>query len=130
MGTDFVGVWDVWRDPGGQRIKSCSILTTTPNAATSLVHDRVPIIVDRSDYDLWVDPGMTQVDEVRHLLKPYQAVHMCSCPGDSKVNQAANDDEVCSIPVDNDRGAGPSALMCERRTDPDVSLWGALRSGM
>jgi putative SOS response-associated peptidase YedK len=36
----FAGLWDRWRDPSGQWIKSCSILTTTPNAVTSAVHDR------------------------------------------------------------------------------------------
>src|SRR5580704_13775279 len=30
----FAGLWDRWRDPGGQWIRSCSILTTTPNAVT------------------------------------------------------------------------------------------------
>jgi putative SOS response-associated peptidase YedK len=33
----FAGLWDRWRDPSGQWIKSCSILTTTPNAVTSAV---------------------------------------------------------------------------------------------
>ena len=31
----FAGLWDRWKDPSGQWIKSCSILTTTPNAVTS-----------------------------------------------------------------------------------------------
>jgi len=40
----FAGIWDHWKDPSGQWIKSCSILTTTPNAddghpvVTSAVH--------------------------------------------------------------------------------------------
>src|SRR5579864_7381967 len=42
----FAGIWDRWRDPSEQWIKSCSILTTTPNSVTSAVHDRMPVIVD------------------------------------------------------------------------------------
>jgi len=38
----LAGLWDGWKDPGGQWIKSCAILTTTPNAVTSPVHDRMP----------------------------------------------------------------------------------------
>ncbi len=57
----FAGLWDRWKDPSGQWIKSCSILTTTPNAVTSAVHDRMPVILDRDSYDLWLDPGMTNV---------------------------------------------------------------------
>jgi putative SOS response-associated peptidase YedK len=35
----LAGIWDCWKDPSGQWVKSCSILTTTPNAVTSAVHD-------------------------------------------------------------------------------------------
>jgi putative SOS response-associated peptidase YedK len=35
----FAGVWDRWKDPSGGWIKTCSILTTIPNAVTSAVHD-------------------------------------------------------------------------------------------
>ena len=70
----FAGLWDRWKDPSGQWIKSCSILTTTPNAVTSSVHDRMPVILDRDDYDLWLDPGMTNVEAVSEMLKPYDPV--------------------------------------------------------
>ena len=30
----FAGIWDRWKDPSGQWVKPCSILTTTPNALT------------------------------------------------------------------------------------------------
>ena len=69
----FAGLWDRWKDPTGQWIKSCSILTTTPNAVTARVHDRMPVILDRADHDLWLDPGMTNVASVSDLLKPYDA---------------------------------------------------------
>ena len=42
----FAGLWDRWRDPSGNWIKTCSILTTAPNAVTSAVHDRMPVILD------------------------------------------------------------------------------------
>ena len=42
----FAGLWDRWRDPSGEWIKSCSILTTTPNVVTAAVHDRMPVRCD------------------------------------------------------------------------------------
>src|ERR1700682_6376095 len=66
----FAGLWDRWRDPSGQWIKSCSVLTTTPNAVTSAVHDRMPVILDPDSYDPWLDPGMTNVEAVSGVLKP------------------------------------------------------------
>jgi putative SOS response-associated peptidase YedK len=35
----FAGIWDRWKDSSGNWVKTCSILTTTPNAVTSAVHD-------------------------------------------------------------------------------------------
>ena len=96
----FAGVWDRWKDPNGQWVKSCSILTTTPNAVTSAVHDRMPVILDRADYDLWLDPGMTNVEAVSAMLKPHDARTMRCYPVSTRVNHVANDDAECSTPVD------------------------------
>jgi putative SOS response-associated peptidase YedK len=41
----FAGIWDRWKDASGQWVKTCSILTTTPNAVTLAVHDRMPVIL-------------------------------------------------------------------------------------
>jgi len=96
----FAGLWDRWKDPSGQWIKSCSILTTTPNAVTSGVHDRMPVILDRDRYDLWLDPGMTDVKVVSEMLKSYDARAMRSYTVSSRVNSVANDDLECSLPVE------------------------------
>jgi putative SOS response-associated peptidase YedK len=96
----FAGLWDRWKGPSGQWIKSCSILTTTPNAVASSVHDRMPVILDRGDYDLWLDPAMTKVEAVSDLLKPYDSRTMRSYPVSSRVNHVANDDAECSLPVE------------------------------
>ena len=45
----FAGLWERWKDPGGNWIKTCSILTTTPNAVTSTIHDRMPVILNPRD---------------------------------------------------------------------------------
>jgi putative SOS response-associated peptidase YedK len=97
----FAGLWERWRDPSGQWVKSCSILTTTPNAVTSAIHDRMPVIVHPDSYDLWLDPGMTNVQVVSELLKPYEARLMRSFPVSARVNSVRNDDQECSQPVES-----------------------------
>lgn len=96
----FAGLWERWRDPSGQWIKTCSILTTTPNAVTTAIHDRMPVILQPDSYDLWLDPGMTNVQVVSELLKPYDARSMRSYPISSRVNHVGNDDEECSRPAE------------------------------
>ena len=96
----FAGLWERWRNPTGAWIRSCSILTTTPNAITSQVHDRMPVILEKSDYELWLDPGFTDVAALAHMLKPYDASNMLSYPVSSRINQVSNDDPVCALPAE------------------------------
>jgi len=95
----FAGLWDRWRDPSGSTIETCSILTTTPNAVTSTIHDRMPVILDSDSYDLWLDPGMKDVGAVSELLKPSDARLMRCYPVSTRINYVANDDQGCSAPV-------------------------------
>jgi putative SOS response-associated peptidase YedK len=96
----FAGIWDRWKDPSGQWAKSCSILTTTPNAVASAVHDRMPVILDPDAYDLWLDPGMTKVEAVSDLLRPFDARMLRCYPISTRINHVVNDDEACSAPVE------------------------------
>ena len=91
----FAGIWDGGKDAGGNWVKSCSILTTTPNAVTSAVHDRMPVILDPDSYDLWLDPGM-QNAAISEMLKPYDARQMRCYPVSTRINHVANDMECCA----------------------------------
>jgi putative SOS response-associated peptidase YedK len=96
----FAGLWDRWKSPDGNWIMTCSILTTTPNAVTSAVHDRMPVILDHDSYDLWLDPGMTKVEALSDLLRPCDARLMRCYPVSTRINYVANDDEECSRAVE------------------------------
>ena len=96
----FAGLWDGWKDANGNWIRTCSILTTTPNAVTEAVHDRMPAILDPDSYDLWLDPGMTKVEAVSEMLKPFDARMMRCYTVSTRINHVANDDEECSRRVE------------------------------
>ena len=96
----FGGLWDGWKDPSGKWIRTCSILTTTPNSVTSAVHDRMPVILDPDSYDLWLDPGMNDVAAASELLKPCDARRTRCYPVSTRINHVANDDEECSRPLE------------------------------
>ena len=96
----FAGLWDRWKDPSGGWVKTCSILTTTPNAVTAAVHDRMPVILDPDSYDFWLDPGMHNVAAISELLKPFDARQMRCFPISTRINYATNDDEACAVPVE------------------------------
>jgi putative SOS response-associated peptidase YedK len=96
----FAGLWERWKDPAGTWVKSCTILTTTPNAVTASVHDRMPVILHPDAYHLWLDPGFSDVAAASELLKPYDAAAMRCYPVRARVSNVANDDVECSAPVE------------------------------
>ena len=98
----FAGLWERWKAPSGDWIKTCTILTTTPNAVTSAVHDRMPVILNACDYDLWLDPGLKDTADALEMLKPYDALQMGAYPVSSRVNQVQNDDADCARPVERE----------------------------
>jgi putative SOS response-associated peptidase YedK len=95
----FAGLWEGWKDPSGTWIKTCTILTTTANSVTSAVHDRMPVILNPYDYDVWLDPCIKDSSAVSEFLKPLDATLMHCYPVSSRVNQVQNDDPECCKPA-------------------------------
>jgi putative SOS response-associated peptidase YedK len=95
----FAGLWERWRDPAREYIESFTILTTKPNSLVAEVHDRMPAILKPEDYDLWLDPGVTNVALIADSLKPFDTRLMKKWPVSTRVNRAENDDEECSRDV-------------------------------
>jgi putative SOS response-associated peptidase YedK len=92
----FAGLWDRWRDAEGNVLESCTILTTKPNVLVSDVHDRMPAILRPSDYDLWLDPGITDPARIEDLLVSFDAHLMKKYPVSKRVNSVKNDDAECA----------------------------------
>ena len=66
----FAGLWSVWRDPDGNRIPSCAIITTTANDLLRPVHDRMPVVLPRELEDLWLDRSIDDPGALGSVLTP------------------------------------------------------------
>jgi putative SOS response-associated peptidase YedK len=86
----FAGLWDQWKNPDGQIIKSCAILTITPNPLVAEFHSRMPVILSPAKYDLWLNSP--NLDEVLSALDAYDAKLMRRYPVSTKINNSKNDD--------------------------------------
>lgn len=67
----FAGLYDVWTSPTGNNLTTCTIITCVPNATLSSIHSRMPMILLREDEDRWLDPDLSEVDEIVRFLRPY-----------------------------------------------------------
>ena len=94
----FAGLWDRWRDPAGDVVESCSILTTTPNSLLANIHDRMPVILRQENYDLWLDAGFKDVKALAEVLVPFEAAQMRCFPVSTRINAVTNDDPDCVVP--------------------------------
>lgn len=65
----IAGLYEFWKGPDGP-VQTATLLTTTPNALMEPIHDRMPVILDPRDYDLWLDPGVQDGEALRHLYAP------------------------------------------------------------
>lgn len=66
----FAGIWDTWRDPenDGEVIRSCSILTGSPNDKIAQIHNRMPIMLPPSAWDTWLDREMRDPEVLERFL--------------------------------------------------------------
>ena len=64
----FGGVWDVWKGDGKEPIISFSIVTTSPAPSTAHYHDRMPVVLEESQFEDWMrGPAELAVE----MMKPY-----------------------------------------------------------
>ncbi len=81
----FAGLWERWEGEG-ETIESCTILTTAANEILAPVHERMPVILHKEDYELWLDADERKRELLRDLLRPYSASEMTAYPVSTQVN--------------------------------------------
>ncbi|MFB4321620.1 SOS response-associated peptidase [Priestia sp. BR_2] len=86
----FAGLYDEWKDPDGVILRSCTIITTKPNDLVADVHDRMPVILDHSAADTWLDPDIQDKDLILGLLRTYPGDSMRSYPVSALVGNVKN----------------------------------------
>ncbi len=72
-------------------VLQCAIVTTEPNDLVALIHERMPVIIPREAYSLWLDPAH-ELHELLRLLRPLPADEMTAYPVLPIVNKAGVED--------------------------------------
>src|SRR6267378_4111975 len=70
----FAGLWERWRNPAdGSILRSFTIVTGQPNALCEPIHNRMPVILPKSTWPLWLGEQEARPAELLALLQPYPA---------------------------------------------------------
>lgn len=95
----FAGLWDRWTDPETDSpLESCTIVTTAANELLSRLHERMPVILPREHWDVWLDPEIQDTQALQPLLAAYPSDKMQMKPVSTIVNSPRNDTPDCLLP--------------------------------
>jgi putative SOS response-associated peptidase YedK len=94
----FAGLWSIWHGEGGQRLRTCTILTTAANRAIATLHDRMPIILDPHAELAWLDPATRPAELIGMLSGLGEAETALRAVGPA-VNDARYDGPECLAPA-------------------------------
>jgi putative SOS response-associated peptidase YedK len=87
----FAGLWEHWQGADGSEIESAVILTTEANATVSPLHNRMPVIIDPEQFDVWLDCKRLSPADVAEFLVPAEDDLLESVEVHPKINNPAND---------------------------------------
>ena len=94
----FAGVWERWTGREGEVVESFAILTTEAQGAIREIHDRMPVMLDPSAFDAWLDPALTNPNLVRARIRLISVDSLVAEPTSKYVNAVRNDDPRCFDP--------------------------------
>jgi putative SOS response-associated peptidase YedK len=87
----MAGLWEIWHSGEGDEIRTCTILTTEANSFMETIHNRMPVILRKEDYDFWLSPDEQPALALQALLKPFDSDSMAAYPVSKMVNRPNND---------------------------------------
>lgn len=101
----FAGLYELWRDPERSPEDpdrwwwSAVIITTQASDALKRIHDRTPVLVPAGLRTDWLDPGLTDPGDVRHLLNTVPEPRLDSVEVSTADNNVHNDSPDLIQPV-------------------------------
>ena len=98
----FAGLWDSWKSPEEETMRSCTIITTSPNDVLSPIHNRMPVILPRELEGFWLDGEVRDPVALSSVLTPCPAVEMEAYEVSPLVNRATNNGPELVLPVGYD----------------------------
>src|ERR1700745_2992402 len=95
----LAGLWDTWRSPTGERIRSFTIITTPPNELCADLHNRMPAVLKPDAWPLWLGEQPAELTPIKALLVPYPSDEMIAWPGSARFASLKNNDPGLVEPV-------------------------------
>ena len=86
----LAGLWENWRSPAGEWVRSFAIITTTPNELCAQVHDRMLVVLEPEAWPAWLGEEPPSGEALSALLKPYPSEGMIYWRVSARVGNVRN----------------------------------------
>ncbi len=102
----FAGLYEFWRDPQVPSdtdpdawLTTFTIITTRAEPGLDRIHDRQPLVLDRDDWEEWLDPETREEGSVRAILGLERPGRFDAYPVSSAVSATRNNGEQLLLPL-------------------------------
>ena len=95
----LAGLWETWRSPAGERVRSFTIVTTTPTELCAELHNRMPVVLKPPAWPAWLGEETADLPHLKALLTPYTSDDMISWPVSARVGNFKNNDPTLVEPI-------------------------------
>ncbi len=107
----LAGVWEHWRHAGGTEIVSVALITMPANSLVGRIHDRMPLILPRGQWDAWLDCSRVPPDIAPFLEAAPPPAYLAMHPVGPEVNRVANDSPSLIEPAQPRPEGGPQLTL-------------------
>ena len=83
------GIWERWVDPAGVEVQTFAVITTGANGFMAPIHDRMPVILEPGDEDIWLSAD-TDPAALHALLVPCAEGRLAAHEVSSVINSPRN----------------------------------------
>jgi putative SOS response-associated peptidase YedK len=95
----LAGLWENWRSPDGEWMRTFAIITTTPNELCARLHNRMPVVLKREAWPLWLGEEAADASALKALLAPFPSDGMTCWPVSARVGNVKNNDASLVEPI-------------------------------
>jgi len=95
----LAGLWENWRSPAGEWVRSFAIVTTTPNELCVELHNRMPVVLGPEAWPVWLGEDPADTRQLKALLAPFPSEAMTCWPVSARVGNVKNNDPSLIEPI-------------------------------
>ena len=95
----LAGLWENWRSPAGEWIRSFAVITCPPNELCTQLHNRMPVALRPETWPAWLGEEPADARQLKAMLAPYPSEGMKCWPISIRVGNVKNNDPSLIEPI-------------------------------